>query len=738
MGSRFKALFRSRPIADGLRRETQALLVGRLRIGVALALFFIPSFIPLDYLRMNEHFAWAVGVRLAGCGMLLLLAPILFLEAAADWAEWLAAVGVGVIAGTVLAVARFSEGAADPVYLVQAMAIIFLIMGAALLLPLEGRRILLLGLIPLAMQVLMTLHFEFLENLPILVSGVTALVVAAVGAESTFLARLGEYEGRRAKEALLDARSEIVTMLTHEVEERKTNEEMLRKSEQRYRTLFEEYRDGLLLSSVDGRIVDANPAALALFGYDCKEEFLALHTDELYYAPPELERTRLARLLAANGFSLRDVEVDCKRRDGRRLNLVVDSSPLRDEEGRIVGFRTVVRDVTEKKILEARLRQTQKLEAVGMLAAGVAHEVNNPLTYVIANLQMIQDDLRELTPAPGTPLADSFGTRIHEACEGAERVRQIVRDLKTFARLDEEERGAIEVAPLLAKAMKIAGAEMRYRARVLQDIAPVPPVVGNEGRLLQVFVNLLINAAQAIEEGGFERNEICIRTSATDAEVGVEITDTGKGIAREHLEKLFDPFFTTKATSGGSGLGLSICYNIVNSYGGRIEVESQPGAGSRFVVHLPIARATRAVAAVEERPVVASRRGRVLVVDDEPFVLSTIKIILGRSHDLVGVSSGAEALKVLDADDRFDVILCDLMMQQSSGMDLHAALSRRRPELTGRMLFMTGGAYTPHAQRFLAAVPNPRIDKPFRPAELLSVVEQVMTVGPDSGTRSAA
>jgi PAS domain S-box-containing protein len=726
----FRSLFRPRPVAEELRQQTRALLLGRMRIGVALALFFIPSFIPLDYLRMPEHFAWAVAVRLGGCGLLLMLLPILSLKAAEPHAEWLAALGVIVIGGTVLGVARFSHGAADPVYLVQAMAIIFLIMGAALLLPLEGRWILLLGSIPLVMQALMTLDFEFLENLPILASGATALAVAVVGAENAFLARLGDYEGRRAKEALLEARSEIVTMLTRDVEERKKNEEVLRKSEQKYRTLFEEYRDGLLLSSADGRILDANPAALALFGYDSKDEFLALRTDELFYTRAERERMRLAGLLTADGFSPRDVEVDCKDRGGRRLNVVVSASPLRDEEGQIVAFRTVVRDVTERKLLEARLRQTQKLEAVGMLAAGVAHEINNPLTYVITNLHLMQEDLRQLAPgAPGRPLADAFGSRVHEACEGAERVRQIVRDLKTFARLDEEERGVVEVAPLLDKAIKLAGAEIRYRARIRREIAPVPPVVGNEGRLSQVFVNLLINAAQAMEEGEAERNEIRVRTSATESEVRVEIADTGKGIAPEHLERLFDPFFTTKSASGGSGLGLSICYNIVTSYGGRIEVESKLGAGSRFVLHLPIGRAPRAVVSAEKRPAAERRHGRVLVVDDEPFVVSTIKIILGRSHDLVGVASGAEALKILEDDDRFDVILCDLMMQQSSGMDLYSAIARRQPALARRMLFMTGGAYTPHAQRFLAAVPNPCIDKPFGPAELVSIVEQVMTGG---------
>jgi CheY-like chemotaxis protein len=258
-------------------------------------------------------------------------------------------------------------------------------------------------------------------------------------------------------------------------------------------------------------------------------------------------------------------------------------------------------------------------------------------------------------------------------------------------------------------------------------------------------VNLLINAAQAIEEGAAERNEISIATRATEEEVLVEVSDTGAGIAPENLERLFDPFFTTKSSSGGSGLGLSICYNIVTAYGGRIEVESKPGMGSRFTVRLPIARAPRV-----ERPAVPairapSRRGRILVIDDEPFVLSTITMILGRDHELVGVGGGAEALAAIEKDDHFDVVLCDLMMHKSSGMDVYGQLLKRHPQLARRVVFMTGGAYTPAARRFLARISNPCVDKPFGAADLTKVVEQVMAgdaersgTAPRTAARSAA
>jgi PAS domain S-box-containing protein len=721
-------MLQGQALAGGLRVECRALLLERLRIGAILGLIFIPAFVPIDYLRMPEHFGWAVMVRLTGCAILASLFPLLATRFAQQRGEWLAALGVTTISATVLGVARFADGAADPLYLVQAMALVFLIMGTALLLPLDGRTMLMLGAIPFGMQVLATIHYSFLENLPILCSSLTALGVASVGAETAFANRLGDYEGRQAKESLLGARSEIVAMLERDVAARKRTEESLRKSEQRYRALFEETHDGVILSSTEGGILDANPAALAMFGYQQKDELCALLTHELQYEGSEGDRLRISRLLRADDPLQRDLEVEFRRKDGSRLVAMVSSSPIRGEDGKLAGFRMILRDVTERRMFEARLRQTQKLEAVGILAAGVAHEINNPLTYVLSHLQtMLQDFARTEAAAPLSPVLESMRNHVREAADGADRVRNIVRDLKTFARRgEEEERGAVDVIGVLETAIKLAAHELRNRARVRRDLRPVPQAVGDPGRLSQVFVNLLINAAQAIEEGAAERNEISIATRATEEEVLVEVSDTGSGITPENLDRLFDPFFTTKSSSGGSGLGLSICYNIVSSFGGRIEVQSKPGMGSRFTVRLPIARAPRVEPAAVPAIRAASRRGRILVVDDEPFVLSTVTMILGRDHELVGVGSGAEALAAIEKDDHFDVILCDLMMQKSSGMDVYGQLLKRHPRLARRLVFMTGGAYTPAARSFLARISNPCVDKPFGAADLTKVVEQVM------------
>jgi two-component system, cell cycle sensor histidine kinase and response regulator CckA len=708
-----RALFRPRKVQADFRAETNRQMVERLRVGTLLALFFIPTFVPLDYVRMHEHFSWAVEVRASGCVLLVILFGLLTLEAAERWAELLVAAGVLIVSATVLGVARFAHGAADPVYLVQAIAIIFIVTGAPLLMPLDGRSTLFCGAIPFTLQLLLSIPYDWREALPILVSTATAIIIATVGAQTGFLSRLREYEARR----------------------------VLRRSESKYRTLFEESRDGLLLSAPDGRLIDANAAAITLFGYADKEEFLQLGTSALYYSPPDAERERLGRMFDEGGSSLREADMDVRHKDGRKLNVVVSSTPIRDEAGAIAGFRTIIRDVTESKALEARLRQMQKLEAVGLLAAGVAHEINNPLTYVVGNVEALREELRRYADsARPSGISEAIRARIAEACEGAQRVRQIVRDLKTFARLDEEERGAVDVVAVLDKAIKLAAAEIRYRARLHAELKAVPPAAANEGRLSQVFVNLLVNAAQAIEEGAVERNEIRIITSANDSEVKVEISDSGRGIAPEHLERLFDPFFTTKSASGGSGLGLAICYKIVTSYGGRIDVDSRVGAGTRFTVRLPIAQVAPAPAqpvVAEPAPHALTTRPRVLVVDDEPFVLSTIKMILDREHDVVGVASGSEALRLLDGDARFDLVLCDLMMQRGSGMELYAELVRRDSPLARRMAFMTGGAYTPEASRLLANSGNPCIDKPFGPAELRSVVNQLLR-GPGNPPRKKA
>jgi CheY-like chemotaxis protein len=286
---------------------------------------------------------------------------------------------------------------------------------------------------------------------------------------------------------------------------------------------------------------------------------------------------------------------------------------------------------------------------------------------------------------------------------------------------------------VLRFAISLAQNEIRHRARLVLDLRETATVAANTHRLGQVFLNLLLNAAQSIEEGHFAENQISVASRrAEDGRALVEVTDTGCGIPAENLPHLFESYFTTKPAGVGTGLGLSISREIVDSIGGEIQVESRPGKGSTFRVLLPPAAPAVEAPAVEQRRPLAPLRGRVLLIDDEPIVAKATARVLEKAHDVVTLHGGLEALGRLESDPHFDVILCDLMMPDLTGMDLHARLASRSPGLAERMIFMTGGAFTPRAQQFLkelqAGAPGRDLDrevvleKPCDPQRLLSVV----------------
>jgi PAS domain S-box-containing protein len=410
----------------------------------------------------------------------------------------------------------------------------------------------------------------------------------------------------------------------------------------------------------------------------------------------------------------------------------------------------VIRDLTEFKEAQARLMHADRMTSVGMLAAGIAHEINNPLTYVIANLgfllaewpRIIRDVRRLGRDAPGDgqdpPQAGLLVTLeqqlalVEEAQSGAERVRTIVRDLKSFARPEEREIAA-DVGEVLASAINMAWNEIKHRAQLVKDLRPVPRVHANETRLAQVFLNLLINAAHAIPEGDVARNTISVSTGTLrDGRVRIEVRDTGVGILPEHRAHIFDPFFTTK-TGTGTGLGLFLCHGIVTKLGGQIEVDSQPGQGATFRVILPAgqlcaaaAGAAHGTAEPKPEPGPAPRRARVLIVDDEPGVARAMKRMLA-GHDVVVSKDGADALELLEADRGFDVIFCDLLMPNLTGMDLFREASARGLGIADRFVFVTGNAFTPRAREFLSQVPNPRLDKPVDAQTLLDMVRLACT-----------
>src|SRR5581483_5676206 len=317
---------------------------------------------------------------------------------------------------------------------------------------------------------------------------------------------------------------------------------------------------------------------------------------------------------------------------------------------------------------------------------------NSPLAAVIGNLEMIAEDLQR-APLDAARLAE-INEMIADSRAASDRVSAIVRDMKLFARVDEERAGPVDVHAVIDSALKMVRNELRHRARVVKQLEPVPPVCANDARLAQVIVNLLMNAAQAIVEGDAEHNEILLATRAEGDRVIVEVRDTGAGIAREHVSRVFDPFFTTKRIGAATGLGLSICHTLVSALGGRIEVESEAGRGSTFRVSLPASQWAPPARKPAPAAAGAARRGRVLVVDDDEAVGRTLRRSLSADHDVTVTTDGRRALELLLGGAEFDTVLCDVLMPEVGGVEVFETLKIERPGAERRIVFLTGGAFT--------------------------------------------
>jgi signal transduction histidine kinase len=374
-----------------------------------------------------------------------------------------------------------------------------------------------------------------------------------------------------------------------------------------------------------------------------------------------------------------------------RLTLL---APAVDRELREAGVRR------ERAQLQEQLMISDRMASVGILAAGVAHEINNPLAVAVGNLDLALQHLEILARAHGEiSELHNIVTEVRESHEAVERIRNVASDLRLFARSDNEIRAAVDIQSVIESSLRMAQNEIRHRAKLRTEFAPVPPVAGNESKIGQVFLNLIVNAAQSITEGSIEDNEISVSTAlAPDGCVVVSVRDTGSGMSAEVKRKLFSPFFTTKPVGIGTGLGLSICQRIINEIGGTITVESEVGRGTEFKVQLqPATENSERVSAPTIVVESSSRRGAILVIAEE-------------------------ALEWIAQGMRYDIIFCDLMMPGTTGMEFHSRLVQVDPDQASNVIFLTGGAFTSQARQFLEDVDNLCIDKPFDNLDLLTLV----------------
>jgi PAS domain S-box-containing protein len=346
--------------------------------------------------------------------------------------------------------------------------------------------------------------------------------------------------------------------------------------------------DCMAVAGFDGFLKRVNPAWTRTLGWTA-EELMARPSIELVH-PDDRPATLAAREDLKDGTPLTRFTNRYRCKDGTYRWFDWRSVTYADR-GLVYA---VARDVTaerealeERQRIQAQLLTSERLAGIGRLAAGVAHEINNPLAFVTANLNSALREVRAHSEVEAED-SEALAQLLTEARDGAERIGQIVRSLGTFARAGEDRRALVEVQPVMQLCLNLVHSELRRNARLVEAYGPTPVVEVDEARLSEVFMNLLVNAAQAIAPGNPEANEIRIETS-TDASgrAAIDISDTGRGIPPRDLARIFDPFFTTRA--GGSGLGLSICHNLVTAMNGEVTVRSQEGRGSTFRVLLPAA-----------------------------------------------------------------------------------------------------------------------------------------------------
>lgn len=426
--------------------------------------------------------------------------------------------------------------------------------------------------------------------------------------------------------------------------------------------------------------------------------------------------------------------LDSLGHDGRFRSRVRIAGSGRTVE--IVGRRIdvnvvgVFQDVTEQESLQRRVRQSEKMATVGTLVAGIGHEINNPLSCIKANADVLMEELDELAGvSPSARLAELHALT-DDIRDGSRRIHRIVQGLQTFSRSADARHEVVELERVLRIAGRLCINEVRHKAVLEFDITDASLALGDESQLVQVAVNLLTNAAHSISPSVASSNKITARCGrGSEGQVFFEVEDSGSGMSPEVVDRAFDPFFTTKPLGVGTGLGLSISHGIIVAMGGTIEVRSAKGVGTKVRVDLPqaplsLVDGTRN--AKRKTPVGKRSPATVLVIDDEPAVGRALARVL-RNYSVSIEVDAQQALIRLKAGEEVDAILCDLMMPAMTGADFFAELKAARPDLVPRIAFVTGGAFTPEGRSFFESVSVPVLTKPVELDELRALVSKLVS-----------
>jgi two-component system NtrC family sensor kinase len=516
--------------------------------------------------------------------------------------------------------------------------------------------------------------------------------------------------------------------------------ERLRKSEATKAAIINSALDCVIVIDEESRVIGFNPMAERTFGYTTAEA-MGRRIGELI-VPPHLRAQHeagLKRYTATGQASVlgQRVEVEAMRKDGSLMPVELAITEVKTESGRL--FTAYLRDLTQARKAASEierqreaLHQSEKLAALGSMLAGVAHELNNPLSIVIGHALMLGEETSEhATEADFAKVAERAG-KIQAA---AERCGRIVRTFLSMARQGKAQRQLVALSALVEGAVELLAYGLRTGGieTTLEMPDNLPPMVADGDQLHQVLVNLLINAQQALHDTPMPRRiVIAARFNQASQEIVITVSDNGPGVPDAIRTRIFDPFFTTKPTGIGTGVGLAVSRGIVESHGGRLALLPRQERGATFEIRLPLGEgASQPVTngAPVELPAPTQRR-RALVIDDEAGIAAILSEILlrdGFTCDIAG--SGREARALIERGgaqaQRYDAVLCDLRMAEEDGPTFFRWLRQARPELAERIAFVTGDTLGPAAGRFIAECGRPVVEKPFVPSEIRKLVAQL-------------
>ncbi|MBW2172382.1 MAG: PAS domain S-box protein, partial [Deltaproteobacteria bacterium] len=514
-------------------------------------------------------------------------------------------------------------------------------------------------------------------------------------------------------------------LLKQEIAERQRAEEALRDSEERYRTLFETSRDVIYITAREGEFIDVNQAGLDLFGYT-RDEMIGMNARKIYVDPND--RSLFQREIESEG-AVTDYEVKFCKKDGTPMECLLTASLREAKDGSIMGYQGIIRDITERKRLEAQLQQAQKMEAIGTLAGGIAHDFNNLLMGIQGNVSLTLSDM---------DTADPHYERLKNTEKQIQSGAKLTSHLLGYAR-----KGRYEVKPLslnqlveeTSDTFSRTKREVTIHCELAEDLFAVE---ADHGQIEQVLWNLFINAADAMPGGG----ELILETTNVTHKdmkeklyepipgryVLLRVTDTGTGMSRDIMERIFDPFFTTKERGRGTGLGLASAYGIIKGHGGYIDVTSREGKGTTFKIYFPASR-KRVHEALKHSDLLVTGTETVLLVDDEEAIRQVGQELLETmGYHVLLASNGEEAIELYGRhSDDIDLVLLDIVMPQMGGGEAYERMKEINPDV--KVLLLSGYSIDGEAADILQRGCNGFIQKPFTMKELSGRIREIVEKG---------